>query len=268
METWDAWYGKWSAGQAVPPTALSNNLTVGMEIDTFDEYWGQGRMLLCQFQTASTVIPTGTVVTWDNNYIISKLTANAANTAQAVGVVVSNFLSDSTLGVLTAPWNQIQTTNQLYGWIQVTGLTPVLGSAALTAGTLFSSATAGALSSAAGAGKQILGAVTTVATATAWSRFGNATLQGNVYAGRSEIFVNDKGALFPGIGITVTGGTGAVPANSFISDMQTGRNNSFLLNANATATGPVTITPVFTTAGASTFGLAMIERPFNQGQIT
>lgn len=267
----DAWYGKWSggAGVATPPTYLANNMTLGMRVDTYDEYWGQGEMLLCQFQTASTALPTGTLVTWDNNYILSKVAANAANTAQPIGVVCSNFLSDASLGALTAPWNQVQTTNQLYGWVQTAGLCPVIGTAALTAGKLYTGGTAGSASSAQAAGQQILGANTVVASATAWSRFGNTTLQGNTYAGRSEIFVNDKAALFPGIGITVTAGTGTIPASSYISDMQTGKNNSFLLNANATATGPVTITPVFNGGAgpAANVGLVQIQRPIQQGQI-
>jgi len=245
---------------------MGNALPLGTIIESYDDYWGWGEFLLCQYQTASTAVPTGTVVVWDNNYIISASPATA-NTGRPVGILSTNFLSDSTLGALTYPWNQVQTTNQLYGWVCIGGLCPVLAASALTAGALNQSATAGQAQTAHIAGQQILNAYTVVPTATAWSRFGSATLPGNTIVGRSEIFVNDKTGLFPGINLNASPVN--FPANSAVTDMQTGRNNSFLVSSGnaATLSGPCTITPSYT-GGGSTFGLAMVSRPFIQGAIT
>jgi len=262
-DVWDAWYGPYSAGQAVPPTALGNNLTIGLQLTTMDPYWGQSEFILCQYQTASTAIPTGTLVTWDQNYIISAV-PSTGNLGYPVGFVGSNFQSDSTLGALTAPWNQVQTTNQLYGWVQVAGLTPALCITGTATGPAFVSATAGAITSTAAAGKQVLNAKTVVATAGAWSRYGSTTIvNASTISGRSELFLNDKTGLFVGMQVAGTG----IPANTTITDMQTGRNNSILMSANATATGSVVVTPSYNNGTIFTC-LVMCERPFMQGQIT
>ena len=264
FEIWDAWYGPYSAGVAVPPTYLANNMTVGSIVSSQDPYWGSAEFILCQYQTPSTAIAVGTLVNWDQNYIISAV-PNTGLTGRPCGVVCTQFLSDSTLGALTAPWNQVQTTNQLYGWVQISGLAPVLGTAALTAGAAYIGATAGQLTSTnPTGGKQLNNATVIVATASAWSRYGATTIvNASTITGRSELFVNDKTGLFPGIGITGTN----IPANSYISDMQTGRNNSVLLNANATATGATTVTPAYTYS-TTYYALAYIDRPFMQGSIT
>ncbi len=261
FDVWDAWYGKWSAGAAVPPTALSNNLTVGTLVSSFDEYWGMGEFLLCQYQTASTAIPTGSLVTWDQNYVISLVTG-ATNTTGPMGFVSSNFPSDATLGALTAPWNQAQTTNQLYGWVQIAGLGPVKTTATAATGQMYQSATAGAVSSAQVNGEEILNSKIVVATGGTWSRYGATTVPGQLITGRSEVFVNDKTGMYVGLTLAGTG----IPTNSTITDMQTGRNNSVLISNTATATGPVTITPAFNNGTIYT-ALAMFVRPFGQGQI-
>lgn len=263
FDIWDAWYGKYSGGAntPVPPTFLGNNLTLGMLVQSFDEYWGLGEFLLCQFQTASTAVVTGTLVTWDQNYIISAV-PSTANLGYPVGFVSSNFPSDSSLGALTAPWNQVQTTNQLYGWVQVSGLLPALNNGTAATGPAFVSATAGQITSTAAAGKQVLNANIKIATGGTWSRYGATTLPGYTINGRSELFVNDKTALFFGITLAGTG----IPTNTTISDMQTGRNNSVLMSANATATGTVTVTPAYT--GGANYCIVMCDRPFMQGQIT
>ena len=266
FDIWDAWYGKWSGGAnlPVPPTALANSLTVGTVVSSFDEYWGMGEFLLCQYQTASTAIVTGTCVTWDKDYIISAA-PNTAGTGYPVGFVSSNFPSDASLGSLTAPWNQVQTTNQLYGWVQISGLAPALnnGTFAVAAPAVVGiSSTAGQITSTLQTGRQILNARAVVATAGAWSRYGATTLQGSIINGRSELFTTDKTGLF--FGITL-GGAG-IPANTTVRDMQTGRNNSVLMSAAATASGTVTVTPAYT--GGANYGLVMCDRPFLQGAIT
>ena len=264
FEIWDAWYGPYSAGPAVPPTFLGNNMTIGTIVSSIDPYWGSAEFLLCQFQTPSTALAVGTLVNWDNNYIISAV-PNTGLTGRPCGVLATQFLSDSTLGALTAPWNQVQTTNQLYGWVQISGLGPVLGTAALTAGPAYIGATVGQLTSTnPTGGKQVNNLNVIVATATAWSRYGATTIvNASTITGRSEIFLNDKTGLFPGIGISGTN----IPANSYIADMQTGRNNSVLLNAAATGSGPTTITPAYTYS-TTYIALAQFDRPFMQGSIT
>jgi hypothetical protein len=261
VDIWDAWYGKYSAGQAVPPTALGNNLTLGMQITTFDDYWGQGEFILCQFQTASTALVTGTLVKWDQNYIVSAVPATA-NLGYPVGFLSSNFPSDSTLGVLTAPWNQIQTTNQLYGWVQIAGLAPALNNGTAATGKAFISATAGQITSTAAAGQEVLSTEIVIATGGTWSRYGNTTFVGNTINGRSELFLTDKNSLFFGLTLAGTG----IPSNTTISDMQTGRNNSVLMSAAATASGAVTVTPAYT--GGANYCIVRCERPSMQGQIT
>jgi len=263
IDIWDAWYGPYSAGPAVPPTALGNNLTIGMPMQSYDPYWGWGEFILCQFQTASTAVPTGTIVTWDQNYIITPVTG-AANTAQPVGFVSSNFQSDATLGAPTAPWNQIQTVNQLYGWVQIAGLCPVKTTATAAVGPMYQTATAGSVSSAAVVSQQVVNARIVVATGGTWSRYGATTIpNASSISGRSEVFVNDKDGLFVGMQLAGTN----LPANTTITDMQTGRNNSVLVSNAATATGPFAITPSYNNGTIYT-ALAMVNRPFAQGAIT
>lgn len=262
LDIWDAWYGPYSLAPGTPPTGMGNAMPLGTRIDSYDDYWGWGEFVLMQFQTASTAVPTGTLVTWDTNYIISAV-PNTANLAYPVGVVSSNFLSDASVGALTAPWNQQQTTNQLYGWVQIAGQAPVSSITTTAAGPAFISATAGLVTSTAAAGKEVLNFNSKIGSAGAFSRYGVATVLGNTINGRTEVFVNDKTGLFPGMTLSGTG----IPANATITDMQTGRNNSILISAAATTSGAVTITPAYT--GASTFFvIAMFDRPFMQGQIT
>jgi hypothetical protein len=263
VDIWDAWYGKYSGGAnlPVPPTALGNALTLGTQIVTFDDYWGQSEFILCQFQSASTALVTGTLVKWDQNYIVSAV-PSTANLGYAVGFLGSNFPSDSTLGSLTAPWNQVQTTNQLYGWVQIAGLAPALNNGTAATGPAFVSASAGQITSTAAAGKQVLGTDIVIATGGTWSRYGNTTFVGNTINGRTELFLTDKQALFFGITLAGTG----IPSNTTISDMQTGRNNSVLMSAAATASGAVTVTPAYT--GGANYCIIRTDRPTMQGQIT
>jgi hypothetical protein len=239
--------------------ALANNLTVGTTVTSYDEYRGMGEFLLCQYQTASTALVTGTLVTWDKDYIISAV-ANTGGLGVPCGFLSTNFPSDASLGSLTAPWNQVQTTNQLYGWVCIGGLCPALNNGTAAVGIPYVGA-AGQITSSQGAGKEVLAAKIAVATGGTWSRYGATTLQGSTINGRAELFMTDKTGLF--FGITL-GGTG-IPSNTTISDMQTGRNNSVLMSANATASGTVTVTPAYT--GGANYCLVMCNRPSMQGQI-
>lgn len=267
FEVWDAWYGPFSAGVAVPPTAMANAMELGMIVGSHDPYWGYAEFILCQYQTASSAVATGTLVQWDNNYILSPAAATA-NTGRPLGFLSTQILSDATLGALTAPWNQIQTTNQVYAWVQISGLAPAIGitGTALTATQVNLSATAGEIQSAHVAGQQVLNAFITVGSGTAWSRYGATTIpNASSIVGRSEIFVNDRTGLFPGMPVSGPN----IPASSYITDMQTGRNNSILINATATISGPFTLTPLYNIGTTtSVWGLVQCNRPFLQGSIT
>lgn len=215
--------------------------TLGQKVAGWDPYWGHAEFIFVQFQTASTLITPGRVVTWSNTWLIA-LEGSVANSGRPIGIVASRFPSDAT----------VSASNPLYGWVQVSGFCPATFSVAATAGTVFLG-TSGNLTPTAAAGKQVLNARTEIAAT------GTITRTGWTKNGSNILTLSDRGGFYVG---GIVSGTG-IPGGTSITTMDTGSNNTVVMSANATATGTITVT--LTNTG---YGIVYINQPFGQGQIT
>lgn len=176
---------------------------------------------------------TGRLVHLDKDYNILDVPVTG-NTGRAVHVVLSNFTATSN-----------------FGWIGRCGTFPVSFSVAATVGAVFGGA-AGQATPTAAAGRQILNAVTFIASTGAFTR---TTRTRN---GRPQVEVNDVSGMFPGMAVSGTG----IPGGATIATID---NSGNLITLSANATASASVTGTFTHTG---FGMVHIDSPFMQGQVT
>ena len=140
-------------------------VSLGQSVRMFDPYWGSGEFVFVKFDTASTAVAFGSIVTWDTAFLVAK-TAAAASVVSGgiVGVLASRFASNAA----------VTAANPLFGWAQVIGTVPATFAVAATAGAVFAG-TAGNATPTAAAGKQILGAQTIVAATGTVTKVCNTT---------------------------------------------------------------------------------------------
>lgn len=217
----------------------------GTDYDTTSGVANWGMAELMYVSNVSIAIPNGTVCGYDKNWraLATLSAASVANSVLSVGVAVTNFSAGST--------------TEQYGWLMRRGVCPAKFSVAATAGVVYTG-TAGLCTPTATAGGQILGARTTIAAVTTFTRAGTTK------TGSSNVRFANVAGMYPGQAISGTG----IPASSVISAIDSSGTNIVIGSAigtpvAATATGTVTAT--MTNTG---YGILSIEYPFIQGQIT
>jgi hypothetical protein len=204
--------------------------------------WGNAEVMSVSSVGASAILP-GTLVTIDKNFRIAPTLASMANTGSPVFVTLSDF--------------QVGSTNEQFGWVLRSGITPVIYSVAATVGKVFGG-TSGKATPTPAAGVQILNAQCLIAAVSTFTR------QGTTLNGSSKIKVPNDGGLYPGMAVSGTG----IPGSSVVSSIDA-TGTSYVLGsaidtpASATATGTVTLT--YTNTG---YGIVQIDRPTFQSQIT
>lgn len=226
------------------PDTTQRLLSMGSYIGAYDPYWGGGEFLYVRF--GGTVREKGLCVltpTFDATLRTWLFTAtevgNTANLGQMLGVAVL----PATVGT--------------YGWLQVSGLTPVNCSAAVAADAAFGIAAAGQ-GGANSAGKQVLSA--RIAGASTITSVKVATDPG-VVAGFTFRVSNTDGWFVGGF----VSGTG-VGAAAKITAIDTAEQLVTVSVANTAAvTGNITLT--YNNA-VIFYNVAMLNRPFAQGAIT
>lgn len=217
--------------------------TLGTIVSTVDQYWGGGEFIYCNF--ASTVRNKGLVTitpTFDSTnkrWLFTAVeVANTANLGRMLGVA---FMSAA---------------DGEYGWVQISGLTPVNCQAAVAADTSFGIAAAGQ-GGAVAAGKQVLNArvhgastITVVKVAT------------KGVSGGDTIQVNNTDGWFVGGYLSGTG----VGAAAIITAISTDEKTVTVSVVNSAAvTGNITCTYNNATIY---YNVALLNRPFAQGAIT
>jgi len=231
----DATFAEGVPGGSVPGIAL------GQRVQAYDSFWGSGEFIFLKFATVSTLVEFGSVVIWDNNFLLAKSAAADSHVqGRPFGILATRFPSNTGVG----------STTPFYGWVMLAGMIPATFSVAATAGAVYQG-TAGNLTPTANTGAGVLGLHTMLAATAAITK--TVTTQN----GSNRLQVPSKDGLYPGVAVSGTGLSGTVLS------LDSGKNNEVILSANASATGTVTAT--FTDTG---FGRVMLEQPHFQGQIT
>lgn len=228
----------YQGGALAQPTLPS-----GLMILADDTYWGSVEVIFVKAngtirQFGLCVITpafNSTLQQWE--YLATEV-PNTANLGRMLGVALRNM-----------------TANQ-YGWLVISGMTPVNCSASVAADTTFGIAAAGQ-GGANSAGKQILNAriaaagSTTVAKANSFAQSGLTVLN-----------VQNADGWFPGIYLSGTGIAAGTTATAI--DVN---NRTVTLSAATTATVNGTVTGTYNN-GTIFYNVAHLNRPFAQGAIT
>jgi hypothetical protein len=206
---------------------------VGDVFPASDPFWGGGEFMYVKNNSGS-AIATGVMVVWDQLNNITPV-ANSANQARSVGVAYSNFPA-------AASW----------GWVQVSGLTPVSATASVAANTPVGITAAGQIG-ATSAGKEIENCISQLPSATTVVIAG-----GNTTNGSAVVLMPKTDGWFIGMALSGTGIPGGTTLTAIAPDSRT-----VTMSANATATGTISVTGTYTG-----FNGCVISRPFAQGRIT
>lgn len=185
------------------------------------------------YMKSAAATAVGVPVTFNSNTRVFTQVANTPNLATAIGFAANRF-----------------TAADQWGWVQVSGMTPVVNNGTFAADAAIYIQAAGTLSSTQANGKQILGARSVIAAAAAITKAGCQTTNG-----MTTLKVPNTDGLFCGLAVSGTG-----IAASTITDIDPG-GNIVTLSAAMTASGRVTATFTYTNLGA-----AMINHPHAQGQ--
>ena len=227
-----------SAQDAVDSTA---RVALGLTVLGYSQYWGGGEFIYAQY--GGTVPQYGLCVNTPaltSGQLIPIMTAvpNTANLGRAVYVAMVGGSSGN------------------YGWFMKAGLTPVNGTASVTADTAFGITAAGQIGAIAN-GKQIIGARSILA-ATTTSAKSNCT--GN--SGSYQINVPNSDGWFVGAYLSGTG----VGTNTVVSKISPdGRTVTVTVANSAAISGTVTATYNNATIY---YNVCAIERPIAQGQVS
>lgn len=217
-----------------PDTVARNQL--GLVVDAVDSFWGGGRFM---YVTATTTIPKGSLVVWDENYVAAVL-PDAANQGFPVGVLMQSMEDGE------------------FGWLQLQGFAPVSAAASVAADDPVGIGAAGQ-AGANSAGKQLLGVRARLAS--------TATLDhtADTLNGSNKLVTSGYDGWFVGMELSGTG----IPASTVIAKLNADGRTVYmgsaigLADVNATATGNVTVTGTWT----GYVGL-LFNNPFAQGAVT
>lgn len=176
----------------------------------------------------------GTLITMTALLVTAAL-ANTANLGSPFGVAANRF-----------------TAADQFGWMQVSGIGPVLcGEAVDAADPLFVGGAGVAVDTAAN-GKQLCGMTVLVGSAGAYTKALCETTNG-----ATVVKLPNTVGLYAGITVSGTG----IAASTEISDIDVG-GHTIVINNAATATGVVTLTFTHTL-----YGICAFNHPFAQGQV-
>lgn len=228
-------------GQMAPGTRISAK---GSDYDTTANVanWGAAEVMYVS-SAHSAVITPGLLCHFDKNFRILPTAAAASEVGLGKSLVVA--LTNFAIG----------STTEQYGWVMLSGVTPVQFSVAATAGALYAG-TAGKATPTAANGAQILNAVTLIAAASTFTRSGKTTV------GSSVVKFANVGGMYPGQAISGTG----IPASSVISAVNPDGSSVLIgsaIGTLVTATAAGTVTCTMTNTG---YGIVQMNQPFVQGQ--
>lgn len=229
-------------GPRLMETDTTQNFPFMTTVRGYDPIHGFGEFVYLQ-GVASTV--AGSRVTFVPHTGVTTLGDAAANTSLPLGFAL-------------AP-----TVASLFGWYQVAGTALAVNGGTAVVGT-GKIAAAGAITSAAVPGGQVLGGTILVANGTTFTKTGITR------NGSTEVWVSNLDGVYVGLPISGTGIPGGTTVAAGYNNSPNGRNSSagsatsLILSAAATADGTVTIT--FTRTNFSLFGGN--GRFVVQGQIT
>jgi len=209
----------------------TQNHILGAKLFGVDSYWGGATFM---YGKAGGTIAQGNLCSWDKDFTVTA-TANTANTGAPCAVAISPM-----------------TTGQ-YGWFGVAGQFPVSATASVAAGVTFGLTGAGTVGAVTN-GKQILSAVSVLASTGTVVKAGCSTITGSAVLRMSV----PADGWFYGMALSGTGIAGGATIAGISDDLRT-----VTMSANATATGSVSVTGTYTG-----FIKASINFPFVQGQVT
>lgn len=215
----------------------------GEILNAFDPYWGGAEFMYVKFggtvgeRGLVSILTTynSTTKRWEQ---VATACANTANLGRSVAVAMRGATSGQ------------------FGWVMISGVTPINGTASVAADTAFGITAAGQVG-ANTAGKQILNA-RIVAAATTTVALANST----GVSGSYEIRVPTTDGLFIGAYMSGTG----VGASAKISAIDPSNNSITVDVANSAAING-TVTATYNNATIF-YNVAYINRPFAQGAIT
>lgn len=222
---------------------------MGTLVPAVSYYFGGGEFVFCFFPAITPekalVALTPTFDSTNNRWRINATAvANTANLAQPLGVAVMPA-----------------TAANVYGWVQIGGITPVACNAAVAADTSFGIAAAGQ-GGAVAAGKQVLNARIVGASSTTVVKVSAGAVNGIGVTGDNRIQLNNADGLFVGGYVAGTG----IAAGAKITAVDISESViTVSANHTATVTGNVTMTP---NNGTIFYNTAFLNRPFAQGAIT
>lgn len=228
---------EWARGTVIDAVGTDYNTGSGTA------NWGQARLMYVS-NVSSAILP-GFICVYDRLFHIfaTQAAATVANTGEQAFVTVTNFAVGST--------------TEQFGWILISGITPVKYSVAATTGSVYAG-TAGTATPTAAAGAQLLGVDCKIAAVTTFTR------SGSTKTGSSKVVFGNVGGMYPGQAISGTG----IPASSVISSLDTdGRtvNIGSAVGTLVTATAAGTVTCTMTNTG---YGICLWNNAIIQGQIT
>lgn len=216
---------------------------LGAVVAGADPYWGGGEYMYVNFTGTVrmlgvvTLTPTfnSTTGRWEIN---AAEAPNTANLGKPVAVSMAAAVSGN------------------FGWVQISGVTPVNCQASVAADTAWGIAAAGQ-GGANSAGKQILNSRIVAAGATTVAKANSQALSGS-----NQLFVTNADGWFIGAFLS---GTGIAAATTVASIDPSGR--TVTLSANTTAAVAGTVTATYNNATIF-YNVAMLQRSFLQGAIT
>lgn len=179
-------------------------------------------------------IAVGVPVTFNSLTWTISAVANTTNLAAPLGIAANRF-----------------TASGQFGWMQLSGLAPVVNNGTFAADAAVFTQAAGVLSTTVAAGRQVLGMRSVIAAAAAITKTVKTT------NGATQLIVPNADGLFCGLAVSGTG-----IAASTITDIDPA-GKYVVLSAAMTANGQVTGTFTYTNLGA-----VMMNHPHLQGQIT
>jgi hypothetical protein len=225
----------------------------GVIVPGFDNYWGGVEFLYGQASATTAVwapvaiTPTLVSGRWQHQFTG---VANTANQARPLGVSIQQMAANQ------------------FGWVSISGLTPVLCTASVAAAAALGITGAGTLG-ATSAGKEIENMVS-VAAATTTVVKNNATTQANSptvqFTGNNTIDGAFVGAALSGTNIPAAAVVQTLDPDGRRVSMSTGPG---VLGAalNATGSGASNITVTYND-GTNFYNIVHYDRPFCQGRIT
>ena len=222
-----------------PDTTQRHKL--GAIIDYVDPYFGGGQAIYLAIP-ASSAFKVGECVTYGTNSYQAVDVPNTANLAYSVAFAMNANASSSSVQ---------------YGWFQIAGNALALSNASVAAGAAIGITAAGKLG-ANSAGKQIQNAMVSLAATTTVVKANVQTVNGSPVL---RCTTGGTDGWFVGMAVTGTG----IPASTTISAINT--DNTAVMNANATATGSVSVTGTYND-GTNFWNFVTLNGPSTQGAIT